>query len=580
MDEGETKICQNCKREIPAVNFTIHSVHCTRNLRVCPVCKEPVLLGELERHNEKLHKLLPCKQCGEKVSGSDMEDHIRDSCAQTIQSCRFCDLELSRQELPTHEGYCGTRTEQCPDCREWVMLRYRQLHLDSNHGFLRLDDDPVPGANNIPNRMQSGRTPPGLINVGNNNWQLRNGFQRNINLMFDPPATRSMMYAQMTMARLAAHTAAHGGGVASGAPPQLGQIAQHSLFNSFNNSQRPLPKRNNSEVQANLGTAARENKNTASSRGAVKKRAAPKPPSVSASAPTSPIAETSGIKNTNNTSTAGPSTSSSSAVETARASANDFKSKVAGEKLKKELKRGLDELNEFYGRPKNPEKNINNPQSFKPKENFDNYKNVIPMSPEEFMTRFKEIQIRKKREAEEASKAKGPLNKADRFNEIKSSLKELRRGLNEVTAPYNINANSNNNINANEPANVAQQKARDAMSDGSDEEDAAGGANGADAEGGAGVAAGVGGADDILNVRLPCEFCGVPVLADDLVLHQTGCQPDLAQLPPGRRQEPPLDNARAEPVIPCEFCTESLPVYLISEHQERCGREANLLFPD
>ncbi|KAJ8711263.1 hypothetical protein PYW07_008505 [Mythimna separata] len=128
------------KREIPTVNFTIHSVHCARNIRVCPVCKEPVLYAELKEHHEKLHKLQPCKKCGESVCGTDLEDHIRDSCGHTIRSCRYCELELPRRDLPAHENYCGVRTEQCPECREWVMIKYRQLHLDSNHGFIRLDD--------------------------------------------------------------------------------------------------------------------------------------------------------------------------------------------------------------------------------------------------------------------------------------------------------------------------------------------------------------------------------------------------------------------------------------------------------
>ncbi|CAG5047274.1 unnamed protein product [Parnassius apollo] len=140
----DVKLTLLFKREIPVVNYTIHSVHCARNFGMCPVCKEPVPLAGLENHHDKMHKLLPCKQCGEKVCGTDMEDHIRDSCAHTIKSCRFCELELLRRELPLHEGYCGARTEQCPDCKEWVMLKYRQLHIDSNHGFLRLDDDPTP----------------------------------------------------------------------------------------------------------------------------------------------------------------------------------------------------------------------------------------------------------------------------------------------------------------------------------------------------------------------------------------------------------------------------------------------------
>ncbi|XP_047999483.1 TRAF-type zinc finger domain-containing protein 1-like [Leguminivora glycinivorella] len=144
MEEEDTKQCPNCKREIPSINFTTHSVHCARNLRNCPVCKEPVPLAQLQEHHDALHKEVPCKKCGESVCGTDLEDHIRDSCAQTIKPCRYCELELPRHALPNHENYCGARSEQCAECKEYVMIKYRQLHLDSNHGFIRLSDDPVP----------------------------------------------------------------------------------------------------------------------------------------------------------------------------------------------------------------------------------------------------------------------------------------------------------------------------------------------------------------------------------------------------------------------------------------------------
>lgn len=45
------------KREIPLANFTIHAVHCARNIRLCPVCKEPVPVQDLQQHHDDQHKL-------------------------------------------------------------------------------------------------------------------------------------------------------------------------------------------------------------------------------------------------------------------------------------------------------------------------------------------------------------------------------------------------------------------------------------------------------------------------------------------------------------------------------------------
>jgi hypothetical protein len=55
-------------------------------------------------------------------------------------TCTFCELELSASEAAEHENYCGTRTEKCSECGEFVMLKYQTLHVDSNHGFLKLED--------------------------------------------------------------------------------------------------------------------------------------------------------------------------------------------------------------------------------------------------------------------------------------------------------------------------------------------------------------------------------------------------------------------------------------------------------
>ncbi|KAK9892415.1 hypothetical protein WA026_019865 [Henosepilachna vigintioctopunctata] len=55
--------------------------------------------------------------------------------------CRYCDLELPKIDLEDHENYCGTRTDRCLDCGELVMFKHKQVHLDTNHGFLKLNDE-------------------------------------------------------------------------------------------------------------------------------------------------------------------------------------------------------------------------------------------------------------------------------------------------------------------------------------------------------------------------------------------------------------------------------------------------------
>ncbi|XP_019878674.1 TRAF-type zinc finger domain-containing protein 1 isoform X5 [Aethina tumida] len=61
-----------------------------------------------------------------------------------LLACKYCDLELPKLDLEEHENYCGSRTDKCLECGELVMFKYKQLHMDTNHGFLKLKDEPGP----------------------------------------------------------------------------------------------------------------------------------------------------------------------------------------------------------------------------------------------------------------------------------------------------------------------------------------------------------------------------------------------------------------------------------------------------
>ncbi|XP_073948709.1 uncharacterized protein [Choristoneura fumiferana] len=551
MEEEDTKLCTNCKREIPSVNFTTHSVHCARNLRNCPVCKEPVPLAQLQAHHDTLHKEVPCKKCGESVCGTDLEDHIRDSCAQTIKPCRFCELELPRRSLPAHESYCGARSEQCPDCREYVMAKYKQLHLDSNHGFIRLDDDPTPKEEKpkpkpIPKPIPKSISMP--ITNGLPAPSTSNGITSNLR-----PATEIRHYEPQ------------------GSREDRVEIPRTKI----------TAKRTNDQPQINTNVQAAEKvTKELPSRGAVKKRPAPPPPSP----PPDPARDRAYYSAAARAQREENQRQQQSAYNLSVGLPPVLSPAAKLDKLRKmdalhnRETEQVDYKNKLQGRvwmpPDVPVGNVLG------SDGVSDLSHLQPMTAAQFMDRFQELQLgsgrrrngtggrqgaaERGRQGTDASEdgrqgvgardgdrqeRGGREARGDRFSEIKTSLQELRRGLNEVTAPYNAsNAAINTHIDNS-------------------------------------AAAAVGG-DEEAGLQLPCEFCGCPVPADDLVLHQTGCRPDLAQYQPpagaagGGEVAGERARAAADPVIPCEFCPQTLPVYLISEHQERCRREANVLFPD
>ncbi|KAH0625631.1 hypothetical protein JD844_015221 [Phrynosoma platyrhinos] len=126
-EDGETKLCSNCKKEIPVANFTIHEIHCSRNIGVCYICKESFPKSELRNHHEQEHTQVFCK-CSMKMDRGLLQEHVASECPLRPVACQHCDIELAFNKLQEHEDYCGTRTERCSRCNRNVMLRDLKEH--------------------------------------------------------------------------------------------------------------------------------------------------------------------------------------------------------------------------------------------------------------------------------------------------------------------------------------------------------------------------------------------------------------------------------------------------------------------
>ncbi|KAM4710480.1 TRAF-type zinc finger domain-containing protein 1 [Discoglossus pictus] len=120
--EPETELCGNCKRHISVANFTIHEIHCKRNISVCNVCKEPFPTSEMDEHIATEHAKVTCK-CKMTMEKSALEEHQLSLCPLRLLKCQFCELELAFNKLGDHEDYCGARTERCETCGRSVMTK-------------------------------------------------------------------------------------------------------------------------------------------------------------------------------------------------------------------------------------------------------------------------------------------------------------------------------------------------------------------------------------------------------------------------------------------------------------------------
>uniref|UniRef100_A0A8D8SMV5 TRAF-type zinc finger domain-containing protein 1 n=1 Tax=Cacopsylla melanoneura TaxID=428564 RepID=A0A8D8SMV5_9HEMI len=71
----ETKLCDNCKKDVPVNNYLNHSIHCPRNIRLCPRCNEPYPIIEMESHIDQDHAEVVCPDCYEFMEAADLPSH-------------------------------------------------------------------------------------------------------------------------------------------------------------------------------------------------------------------------------------------------------------------------------------------------------------------------------------------------------------------------------------------------------------------------------------------------------------------------------------------------------------------------
>uniref|UniRef100_A0A8D1MLG8 TRAF-type zinc finger domain-containing protein 1 n=1 Tax=Sus scrofa TaxID=9823 RepID=A0A8D1MLG8_PIG len=127
LDDQDTRLCDNCKKEIPVFNFTIHEIHCQRNIGMCAICKEPFPKSDMETHMATEHCQVTCK-CNKKLEKRQLKKHEETECPLRLALCQHCDLELSVLKLKDHEDYCGARTELCGSCGRNVLVKDLKTH--------------------------------------------------------------------------------------------------------------------------------------------------------------------------------------------------------------------------------------------------------------------------------------------------------------------------------------------------------------------------------------------------------------------------------------------------------------------
>ncbi|XP_061197301.1 TRAF-type zinc finger domain-containing protein 1-like isoform X2 [Saccostrea echinata] len=130
-NDEETTLCKNCRRQIGKSNFVLHEMHCKRNISLCEHCNEPIPRAEMEVHFEEIHAKIPCPKCNKEVEKQHLESHEEDECLKRPIKCIYCEMDVAKGELEEHQGYCGTRTENCIRCGQFIMVKDMAQHEES-----------------------------------------------------------------------------------------------------------------------------------------------------------------------------------------------------------------------------------------------------------------------------------------------------------------------------------------------------------------------------------------------------------------------------------------------------------------
>ncbi|KAM6403792.1 TRAF-type zinc finger domain-containing protein 1 [Rhynochetos jubatus] len=125
--EAETRLCGNCKKDIPVANFIVHEIHCSRNIEVCRYCSELIPKSEMKNHIESEHVQVTCK-CRMKMEKCLLKDHEESACPLRPAVCQYCGIQLAFNKLQDHEVYCGARTETCGECGRNILVKDLKEH--------------------------------------------------------------------------------------------------------------------------------------------------------------------------------------------------------------------------------------------------------------------------------------------------------------------------------------------------------------------------------------------------------------------------------------------------------------------
>merc|ERR1712130_497568 len=122
--------CQYCdKTNIPYLEYSEHEIVCKERIIKCNICGIDYIAK-----NKLLHNCgIICVLCGERINDSKNKLlHLLTSCKERRAVCNYCGILRRCNDMESHRKHCGSRSEKCTKCDQFVSLMNMEPHLQSN----------------------------------------------------------------------------------------------------------------------------------------------------------------------------------------------------------------------------------------------------------------------------------------------------------------------------------------------------------------------------------------------------------------------------------------------------------------
>jgi DNA-directed RNA polymerase subunit RPC12/RpoP len=134
------------KAQIDASKMFLHEGYCLRNNKYCEKCGTAVEIANWDEHvvshdaKKVDNQSTPVKVNPSEINNNIVNKPVINPSANTAnltnkniansmkQNCKYCSLQLSKDELVEHESHCGARSTKCEYCNTNVLVKELNSH--------------------------------------------------------------------------------------------------------------------------------------------------------------------------------------------------------------------------------------------------------------------------------------------------------------------------------------------------------------------------------------------------------------------------------------------------------------------